>query len=87
MSMPPPMGQPSSPEPSSRSWLTSRTVGAAVIVAISIIFVLENTQRVRVRFLVPKVSAPLWLALVVAFALGAAFGLFLSRRRSHRSQK
>lgn len=82
------MGQPTPPSgSSSKGWLTPRTVGVAAIVAVSLIFVFENTQRVRVRFLVPKASAPLWLALALAFALGAAFGLFLSWRRGRRSGK
>lgn len=82
-----PPGPPSTPESPSKGWLTPRTVGIAAIVVVSAIFVFENTQSVKVRFLFPKVSAPLWLALVVAFALGAAFGLFLSWRRGRRSPK
>jgi uncharacterized integral membrane protein len=86
MSTPPPE-QPSGPESSSKGWLTPRTVGIAAIVVVSLLFVFGNTQRVKVRFLIPKFSAPLWLALVLAFALGAAFGLFLSWRRARRSAK
>ena len=84
MTMPP--GQPSA-ESSSKGWLTPRTVGIAAIVLVSVIFVFENTQSVKVRFLFPKASAPLWLALAVAFALGAAFGLFLSWRRGRRGAR
>jgi len=86
MSMQPPK-QPNGAESSSPGWLTPRTIGIAAIVLVSVIFVVENTQSVRVRFLIPKITAPLWLALVVAFALGAAFGLFLSWRRGRKTPK
>jgi uncharacterized integral membrane protein len=82
MSMPS-YGQTPAPEPPARRTVSPRLVVGLVLVVISVIFIVENTQKVKVRFLVPRVSAPLWLALVVTFLLGALVG-WLWSRRAHR---
>jgi len=49
-------------------------------------FILVNTQRVSIYLWVPKVTAPLWLVLVITFAAGLIAGLLLQRRNRGRGQ-
>jgi uncharacterized integral membrane protein len=51
-----------------------------VVVVAAIWFILVNTQRVSIYLWVPKVTAPLWLVLVITFAGGLITGLLLRRR-------
>jgi hypothetical protein len=53
----------------------------AVVLALAVVFVAQNTRRTRIRFIVPIVTTWVWLALVVALALGFAAGLIVGRRR------
>jgi uncharacterized integral membrane protein len=58
-----------------------RLIGALVLVVIILIFIFENTRQTKIRFLVPEVKAPLWVALIAASAVGAAAGVLAARRR------
>jgi uncharacterized integral membrane protein len=60
--------------------VTSKRVMILVIVVAAIWFILVNTQRVSIYLWVPKVTAPLWLVLVISFAGGLITGLLLQRR-------
>jgi hypothetical protein len=52
----------------------------AVIVVAALWFIFVNTQRVSIYLWIPKVTAPLWLVLVITFAGGLITGLLLRRR-------
>jgi len=67
--------------------ITSKMITVAVIVVAAIWFILVNTQRVSVYLWVPKVTAPLWLVLVITFAGGLITGLLLRRRGDRRSPR
>ena len=60
--------------------VTSKRVMILVIVVAAIWFILVNTQRVSIYLWVPKVTAPLWLVLVITFAGGLITGLLLQWR-------
>ena len=60
--------------------ITSKTIAILVIVVAVIWFIVVNTQRVSIYLWVPKVTAPLWLVLVITFAVGLIAGLLLRRR-------
>jgi uncharacterized integral membrane protein len=60
--------------------ITSKRITIAVIVVAAIWFILVNTQRVSIYLWVPKITAPLWLVLVLTFAGGLLTGLLLQRR-------
>ena len=60
--------------------VTSKRITILVIVVAAIWFILVNTQRVSIYLWVPKITAPLWLVLVVTFAGGLITGLLLQRR-------
>ncbi|MCG7524323.1 DUF1049 domain-containing protein [Streptomyces sp. OfavH-34-F] len=53
-----------------------------VVAVLSIVFIVENTKDVEVRLLVPLVTAPLYVWLVVMFVAGMACGAYVFRRRS-----
>jgi uncharacterized integral membrane protein len=61
--------------------VTPKRVAGLVIVALAVVFVVQNTRRTRVRFIVPIVTTWVWLALVVALVLGFALGALVFRRR------
>ena len=60
-------------------------IGAVVLAAIIVIFVLQNTHRVPIHFLWFERDAQLWLMLLItsAIAIGAAelFSAYLRHRR------
>lgn len=71
-----------------RSGVPVSTVVALIVVAGAAVFVVQNTRRVPVRWLVFDVRAPLWAVLVVAVVAGAVIGLAVAagwRRRRARS--
>jgi len=68
--------------PQRRFSLTAKQLAGVVLVAVSVVFAVENTRRTKIRFIVPDLTVPLWLALIVPLVLGFAAGaLFVHRRR------
>jgi uncharacterized integral membrane protein len=59
------------PQPQQRNW-RSWALGAAVLVAI--IFIAQNSQTVKVKFLFINTTTPLIFALLIAAVLGAVIG-------------
>lgn len=68
---------------SDRRW---RTYLALAIALLALIFVLQNTDETRVKFLFAETELPLFFALVISIVLGAAIGWLAPRvrRGSHR---
>ncbi|GAB6919714.1 hypothetical protein JCM9803A_01640 [Rhodococcus erythropolis] len=65
---------------SARSLLTPRTVIAAVLVALAVIFILQNRAETTIQLFWASVQSPLWLTLVVLLLLGWVAGLLTTRR-------
>ncbi len=61
----------------------ARIVGALLIVAFVIAFVVDNTRRVRVGFVFGDHNARLIYVFIVTFLLGVAFDRLLVWRRRH----
>ena len=61
-----------------RKW---RTYLAGAIALLALIFVLQNTGETRVKFLFAETELPLFFALVISIALGAAIGWLAPRVR------
>jgi uncharacterized integral membrane protein len=72
---------PKPPQRKASAVITPKRVAGLVIVALAVVFVVQNTRRTRVRFIVPIVTTWVWLALVVALILGFALGALVFRRR------
>ena len=64
--------------------LRGRRLLAAVIAILAVVFIVENTGRVRIRVIGPVVTARLWEALLATFVAGMVTLLLVQRRR-HRS--
>ena len=81
----------SQPEPDAR---TSRKIGGGAIASLSglavlVIFIVQNTQDVRFKFLWLTFTWPLWLYTIVTAVFGALvwFGLGVIRRHRRRKQR
>jgi len=72
---PPVSDQPKRPFP----W---RLVAGALLIVLIIVFLLENTRRVAIRFVGPEVKAPLIVALLIAALLGAGATLLIQYHRN-----
>ncbi|MDQ6797895.1 MAG: DUF1049 domain-containing protein [Actinomycetota bacterium] len=63
------------------SRVSPRFVVGAVLVALLIVFIVENRSRTDIRFIIPVVTAPLWVALLGSALVGAGAGALLTRQR------
>jgi uncharacterized integral membrane protein len=50
---------------------SAKQIGGGILALLAVIFVLQNTQDVRIHLLGWHVTAQLWVVLIVMFALGA----------------
>jgi uncharacterized integral membrane protein len=67
--------------------ITGREVVVGVLAVLVIVFVAENTHKVGIRFIGPKVSTPIFVALLVTLAIGIAIGWLLGRRGKQRESR
>jgi uncharacterized integral membrane protein len=58
-------------------------VGAAVLV----VFMIQNTEQIRVKFLTWSFSWPVWLLIIVSAVFGALVWLGLGVLRRHRRRR
>jgi uncharacterized integral membrane protein len=58
-----------------------------ILIALALIFVLQNTGETNVKFLFAETSLPLFFALVLALALGMAIGYLAPRVRRHEEPR
>jgi uncharacterized integral membrane protein len=65
----------------SEQGLTAKQWAAGIALALLLLFVLLNTQKVEVDFLVTTATVPLVFALLIAGLLGALVGWLLPRVR------
>ncbi len=69
-----------------------KMIAALVVVALALIFILQNTERNSIRFLFFEWNVGTWVALLVTFVFGMIAGWLLSRfvrsrRRSGADEK
>jgi len=67
------------PEPTT-SGLSARAITAIIAGVLALIFIIENSHKTKIRFIIPQVNAPLWLALLITALLGGVAGALLQRR-------
>ncbi|MGV9315817.1 lipopolysaccharide assembly protein LapA domain-containing protein [Streptomyces sp. NPDC003691] len=66
-------------------WFTPARTTVVILVALAIVFMAENTEQVRIRLIIPLVTMPLYLALLLMFLIGALCGgLFFRRGKQPR---
>ena len=81
-----------SPSDSTRPPAQGRRLGGGAIASLTgvgllVIFMVQNTQRVRLDFLFWHFTWPLWLLTVASALLGALVWFGLSVMRRHRRRK
>jgi uncharacterized integral membrane protein len=81
-----------SPSDSTRPPAQGRRLGGGAIASLSgvgllVIFMIQNTERVRLEFLFWDFTWPLWLLTMVSALLGALVWLGLGVMRRHRRRK
>jgi uncharacterized integral membrane protein len=82
-------GTPAGQEPTAkRSGLpvSPRVLGTALILAASLWFILVNWHTASIYLWVPKVTAPMWLVLLITFLGGLVTGI-LGRRTGKKAQQ
>ncbi len=57
---------------------------ALILIVLAVIFVAENRNRVSITLLMIDITAPMWLVLLVLFAVGWIAGVLTVRRRNKR---
>lgn len=72
---------PAPPASGARSRVTPRLVGALVLTALALVFIIQNNQPTMIRVLIPVVTMPLWAALGAMLIIGAAIGYALNWRQ------
>ena len=86
---PPYEASPSTPaatEKQKRSFSIGQFLAGALFVLV-VIFIVENTSKVEIRIIAgPKVSLPVWVALLAAAIVGALISMLLRWRRKHKNQ-
>lgn len=78
---PPPGGPPEKPGPS----LSPGQILGIILLVLMIVFIAENTAKVKVRILIPQLHVPLFIALIISAALGS-LGTLLIQWRRHRKR-
>ena len=59
--------------------LHPRLVLGVFLVVLTVVFIIENPRETKIRYLIPQVTAPLWIGLFVAALLGALAGALIAR--------
>jgi uncharacterized integral membrane protein len=60
-------------------------IGGLLLIA-AVWFIVVNRASVGIYLWIPKVTAPLWLVLLITFAAGALTEILLQRRRGKRER-
>lgn len=60
---------------------TPGRIAVIAVFVLALVFIFENTRQVKIRLLIPEVSMPLYLALLMVFAVGVLCGGYFFRRR------
>ncbi|MFJ8885139.1 DUF1049 domain-containing protein [Streptomyces sp. NPDC102402] len=66
------------------SAFTPARIAVTVLAVLTIVFICVNTGDVTIRVIIPKVTMPLWAALLGVFVAGGLCGAYLFRRRAAR---
>ncbi len=85
---PPESGTAPAKQKPGRAFSTGQVLGGILLVLV-VIFIVENTESVEIRFIAgPKISMPVYVALLVAAVVGALIAALLRyRRHRHRSPR
>jgi len=62
----------------------ARLIVATILVALLVVFAVDNRRETRVEYLVGHRDAPLWVLLAATALVGALIGALVTRRRAHK---
>ena len=71
------------PRTGARKQRGARFYVLVAVIVVTAVFILQNTQKVQVKFFFSTTSLPLIFALLLAAVLGFVIGLALPRFRRH----
>jgi lipopolysaccharide assembly protein A len=74
-------GHPGSAPAGHRRRITARQIFALAVLALVVIFIVQNRSTVEVQLFTVTVSSPLWLLLIIMVGLGMLTAFLLTRRR------
>ena len=79
----------SGPASKNNSRLGGGAIASLIGVGLLLIFIIQNTEKIRLHFLVWHFSWPLWLYTIVIAVFGALlwFGLGVMRRHRRRKER
>jgi uncharacterized integral membrane protein len=79
----------SGPSSKNNSRLGGGAIASLIGVGLLLIFIIQNTEKIRLHFLVWDFSWPLWLYTIVIAVFGAVlwFGLGVMRRHRRRKER
>ncbi|MEU8895820.1 hypothetical protein [Nocardia sp. NPDC048505] len=75
---------PARKQPSALSRLSLNQWVALILTVLAVLFFLENRDRVEIEFLLITIRSPMWLVLLVTFAVGWLAGMLMTRKRKAR---
>ncbi|MFE3002213.1 hypothetical protein ACFXG4_45510 [Nocardia sp. NPDC059246] len=68
-------------KPSLLSKISMKQWIAIVLTVLAVMFIAENRHRVDIEFLLMTIRSPMWLVLLVTFAIGWVVGVLTVRSR------
>jgi uncharacterized integral membrane protein len=71
----------------SKTLISPKLIGAVIITAAAVWFILANTAKAHIRLWIPTVTAPMWLVLMVTFVGGFVTGMLMLRRGNNKKQQ
>jgi uncharacterized integral membrane protein len=77
----PPGGEP--PVPKKRSVSVGQILGGLLLVLV-VVFIIENSRQVKIRLIIPEVTAPLYVAILISAVLGGLIASLLRYRRQRK---
>ena len=63
-----------------------RTIIAAILAVLALIFVVQNLTSTHMKFLWGTFKSPLWLMLIITLAAGIVIGLLVGHRLGERAK-
>ncbi|WP_353945722.1 LapA family protein [Streptomyces sp. HUAS MG91] len=66
------------------SAFTPARIGILVLFVLLLVFIFENTRQVKIRMIIPELSMPLYLALLITAVIGGICGGYFVARRGRR---
>ena len=81
-----PTGTPAATPAEKKRAVSTGQILAGLLLILVVVFIAENSRKVKIRLIFPEVTAPLYVAILIAAVLGGVIGALLRYRR-HRNHR